>query len=242
MTSVLDVRAAPAIVWWALAIAALAWPVALGTLIGAIPSIGAFFRGDRSRWFTFWSVTVAVLWIVTVVVVALLARGGITMAMIGARLPRPTVIAGGAATVLALTGLAFAQGARVVAPGPTEHGAIFLPHGQSERLFMTLVIAPSAALCEEIVYRGVVLTLLGSLVGPWTANTVQALLFGFHHGGVKQGILPFLSRAAIGFVFGLIAWRAGGLTLVVAAHYLVDAATAVRPAKTMTLPATASTL
>lgn len=47
--------------------------------------------------------------------------------------------------------------AREIGIGPMEHGLIFFPHTQRERLFMVLVIAPSAALCEEVVYCGFLL-------------------------------------------------------------------------------------
>ena len=78
-------------------------------------------------------------------------------------------------------------------------------------------------------YRGFLLRLLAPAIGSWPANLLQAMLFGFHHGGVRQGWVAFLTRAAIGFVFGLLALRLGHLTAVIAIHYVADAALAVWP-------------
>lgn len=64
---------------------------------------------------------------------------------------------------------------------------------------------------------------LTSVLGSWPANTVQALLFGFHHGGAKHGGIALLGRSAIGFVFGVIAMRTETITIVIALHYLADA-------------------
>jgi membrane protease YdiL (CAAX protease family) len=155
-------------------------------------------------------------------------------------LPGRVVQAAGVTVVLLLAATALAVSKNVAGPGPTEHGRIFLPHTRGERLFMVLVVAPSAALCEEVVYRGVLLTLLASAIGPWPANIVQAFLFGFHHGGVKQGWVVLVGRAAIGFVFGVLAIQLGTLTLVIALHYLVDAALAVRPSRSVVVVAPAA--
>jgi membrane protease YdiL (CAAX protease family) len=225
-------QASPA-VWIGLAVAALSWPIFLGVLVGAIPSVRPFFRGDRSRWFSFWWVTVAALWTVAAIVVLLMHRGGVTLDVVGAALPGRGARVAGVTVVLLLVATALAVSKSVVGPGPTEHGQMFLPHTRGERLFMILVIAPSAALCEEVVYRGFLLRLLAPAIGLWPANVVQAFLFGFHHGGVKQGWVALVSRAAIGFAFGLLAIRLGTLTLVIALHYLVDAALAVRPSRSV---------
>lgn len=227
----LNLQQAPPVVWIGLAVAALSWPIFLGVLVGAIPSVRPFFRGDRSRWFTFWWVTVTALWAVAAIVVLLMHRGGVTLDVVGAVVPGRVVGAAGVTVVLLLAATALAVSQNVAGLGPTEHGQIFLPHTRAERLFMVLVIAPSAALCEEAVYRGFLLTLLASAIGPWPANIVQAFLFGFHHGGVKQGWIALVSRAAVGFVFGLLAIQLGTLTLVIVLHYLVDAALAVRPSR-----------
>ena len=227
--------ASPAL-WAGLVVAALSWPIFLGILIGAIPQLRPFFRGDRSRWFAFWCLTVAALWIVAAIVVLLMARGGVVPSTVGAIPPSPTVALTVASVVLLLVAGTLVVSAKQLTPGPTEHGLIFLPHTRPERLFMVLVIAPSAALCEEVIYRGFVLALLASAIGPWAANTVQACLFGFHHGGVRQGWPAFLGRAGIGFAFGFLSIRLGALTLPIVLHYLVDAALALRPTRPAVVP------
>lgn len=227
-----NLRDASPVLWAGLSIAALGWPITLGLMIGALPSIRPFFRGDRSLWFAFWRLTVVALWAVAAVVVFLMARAGVTLAMVGAVAPSRAVGLLAGAVVVAIAAAAWVVSARnATADGPTEHGLIFLPHSRRERLFMALVIAPSAALCEELVYRGFVLTLLSSALGFWSANAVQAALFAFHHGGTKQGGPAYLGRACIGLAFGFVAMRTGTLTLVIALHYLLDAALSLRPGR-----------
>jgi membrane protease YdiL (CAAX protease family) len=219
------------VLWAGLAVAALSWPIFLGFLGGLLPSVRPFFRGDRSRWFTFWRVTVVALWVVAATVVALMRSGGVTLRTVNAVPPNAMTLLIVLVALLLLIAAALAASARDGGPAPTGHGTIFLPHTRRERLFMLLVIAPSAALCEEVVYRGFLLVLLAPLIGSWPANAVQASLFGFHHGGVRQGVMPFLARTGIGVVFGFMAMRMGSLSLVVAIHYLLDAAFAVAPSR-----------
>ena len=220
------------VLWMGFGIAAFAWPIYLGLLIGDRPNVRAFFDGDRSQWFAFWWTTVGALWLVTLSLAFVMARAGVPLSAIGAFAPSRVLLLIAAILVIAFGVGARSTGIKVSSPGPTDRGLIFLPHTLNERLFMVFVIAPTAALCEEIVYRGFVLRLLSAVTGFWIANIVQAALFGFQHGGVKQGGVAWFSRAAIGFVFGLVVISRGSLTLAILLHFVIDAAAALRPSST----------
>jgi membrane protease YdiL (CAAX protease family) len=104
-----------------------------------------------------------------------------------------------------------------------------LPQTRTERLAWLLVISPTAAVCEEVIYRGFLLTLLRTALGLPAALLSQAFLFAFHHGAHRQGAALFLLRGAIGIGFGvLVSWR-GNLLAAMAIHYLIDAAFALAP-------------
>jgi membrane protease YdiL (CAAX protease family) len=216
--------------WSGLAVAAFACPVFLGLLSGRLPWVAPLFRdGSRAAWFPFWGTTAAWLWLVAAAVTLLMARGGISLAAVG--LGRPSGLEAGIAlaVALALGAGGLAVGARSSGPGPTDPEQIIFPHTTAERASMVLVLAPSAAVCEEAVYRGFLLVPLTVLIGFWPANGLQALLFAFHHGGHRQPPAAFVMRAAIGFAFGYIALKTGALLVVMALHFLFDAVLAVKP-------------
>lgn len=62
----------------------------------------------------------------------------------------------------------------------------------------TLILAP---ISEELVYRGITLSLAHRVSGKfWVANTIQALCFGIAHGNIIQGTYAFI----LGIIFGYI--------------------------------------
>jgi sodium transport system permease protein len=69
-----------------------------------------------------------------------------------------------------------------------------------------LGVAVTPAICEELFFRGVVLSGLRRL-GLWPALVVSALLFGFAHASIYR-MLPTL---ALGLVLGWLAWRSGSI-------------------------------
>jgi membrane protease YdiL (CAAX protease family) len=72
----------------------------------------------------------------------------------------------------------------------------------------------AAPVCEEFLFRGVLLRGLMERFPPPTAVVITALMFaGFHLDPVG-----FLARFEMGVLFGLLAWRAGSLWPSAAAH------------------------
>jgi len=99
---------------------------------------------------------------------------------------------------------------------------VFASLPKSQRLSFTLLLVTSlkAAIFEEIIFRGCLLNDLLSLTFPIVAITVQAVLFFIPHlyQGVFNAILPLIG----GFMFGLIFFLTGSLTVVIIAHFIGD--------------------
>jgi sodium transport system permease protein len=78
-----------------------------------------------------------------------------------------------------------------------------------------LVIAVTPALCEELFFRGLVLTGLRRL-GVWPAIVTCALLFGVAHSSVYRLIPTFF----IGLLLSWLVWKTGSVWTGVLAHAL----------------------
>lgn len=81
-------------------------------------------------------------------------------------------------------------------------------------LAIILVIAIVPALCEEVAFRGFILSGLESLKGRGTAILGSAVLFGIAHGILQQSIMATL----FGVVVGVIAVQTGSLLPCIACH------------------------
>jgi sodium transport system permease protein len=80
-----------------------------------------------------------------------------------------------------------------------SHGA--LPPGSQWQLVLVLVLL--APVCEELAFRGFVLTGLRQRFHPWTAILLSSLLFAVSHLNVFQ----FLPMFVLGVILGMIATR-----------------------------------
>ncbi len=68
-------------------------------------------------------------------------------------------------------------------------------------LISTLATVLLAPVCEEIVFRGLTLTILEKTkMNFWVINVIQAIIFGVAHGNLVQGIYAFLLGMFLGFV------------------------------------------
>jgi len=65
---------------------------------------------------------------------------------------------------------------------------------------LVLVIAIAPAFCEEIAFRGFILSGLRHLGGKWRAILFSAIFFGMAHGILQQAILASLVGAVIAFL------------------------------------------
>lgn len=88
---------------------------------------------------------------------------------------------------------------------------------------MVLVMSSTAAVCEEMIYRGFTLAFLRSMIGLWPAVILQAALFAYMHGGRYQGLAGFLFRFPGGVLLAALAiWR-GNLRAWTGVHFVMDA-------------------
>jgi sodium transport system permease protein len=78
-----------------------------------------------------------------------------------------------------------------------------------------LVIAITPALCEELLFRGVILSGLRRL-GPVAAVALSALLFGIFH----TSLYRLLPTAFLGVAFGYLTWKTGSVLPAILAHAL----------------------
>jgi len=206
---------------WPAFIAAVLHPMFV-SMIGTLPFISPLFRlGDHAYFINFWATMVAAAWTVTLIIVVCLSLSGAGPSAIGLELPQPMtllLLALGAVGVAAAITLMPVHTSSMKQPLlPT------LPWTHRERFFMLLVVAPTAAVCEETIYRGFLLSFFRTPTGLWPAMAVQALLFAYMHGGLSQPLFLFVNGSILGFVLGLLVnWR-GNLRAAMAIHFLIDA-------------------
>lgn len=90
----------------------------------------------------------------------------------------------------------------------------------AQRIFMVTVVPLTAALSEEFIWRGYLLTRMLQRMTPWRAILLSAISFAFIH-----GIMPdrFLITLLLGIVAGYYYYRERKLLPLIAAHLILDA-------------------
>ena len=100
-------------------------------------------------------------------------------------------------------------------------GALILPQSRRE-LLCYLVLAVTAGLCEEFLYRGFAMAALARAgLPPWATIFLSSVLFSLAH--LYQGRGGLLSTLVIGTVFGTARIAYDSLVPVVIWHVAVDA-------------------
>lgn len=204
--------------WLAFAAILLGFAVFNGLIIGHLPVFAALFHGDRRRWMFFWSTIVGYQWVACLTVLLCVRKSGVGASGIGLVRPsRRNVLVSAAVIALLLTVTIVANPTVwTMRPG-------FMPQTRPERLFWLLLVSPTAAVCEEVAYRGFLLGFLRTALGLWVAAMLQALMFGFHHGGLDQGVAALSGRVAVGLLFAALALWRKNLLAAIAVHFLIDA-------------------
>jgi CAAX protease family protein len=99
------------------------------------------------------------------------------------------------------------------------HITEFLPHTAAElRRFGWLSL--TAGICEEILYRGLLLGALSPVIGLWPAVLLSSVIFGLGHS--YQGLSGVLRTGAVGLVLTLVVVFTGSLFVAMVAHALLD--------------------
>jgi len=86
---------------------------------------------------------------------------------------------------------------------------------------LLLCFAAAPAVCEELAFRGFILSGCRNLGNNWRAIVVSAIFFGLTHSFLQQSI----NACLLGIVLGYVAVRSGSLLPGVVFHFLYDAMT-----------------
>ena len=108
-------------------------------------------------------------------------------------------------------------------PRETEITHLLMPESKREKLMALSLVAPTAGICEEFLYRGFLLSEFYRWCHSlWGALVLSSIVFALAH--LYQGRLGALR---VGFLGALLAWPAvvtGSLYPSMTAHFLIDAA------------------
>lgn len=171
--------------------------------------------------------TAAIEWTLVAVALALVAGApGLDLGDLGVRWPRASAYTavgtvGLLLSVALLVGLRrrVDQGVQVVAP--VEVSALMPRTAAERRAFAGLAV--TAGVCEEVLYRGVLLAVAVALapgLGPWRLVLVSALAFAVAH--TYQGVVGMLTSFVLGGSLAVLFLGSGSLLLPVLYHVLVD--------------------
>jgi membrane protease YdiL (CAAX protease family) len=107
-------------------------------------------------------------------------------------------------------------------PAESELVCLLIPETRQEKLWSVLLLAPTAAFCEEFLYRGYLLAQLSQWVHSvsW-AWIVSSIAFGLAH--AYQGWSGVLRAALLGAVLAYPVVHLGSLYPSMVAHALIDA-------------------
>ena len=86
--------------------------------------------------------------------------------------------------------------------------------GIAQILVALFCIAVMTPLFEEMLFRAIVMSELSSVMRPWAANVLQALMFGVAHAVLFQSIFTFV----IGVIFGLLYRRLKSINALAICH------------------------
>ena len=89
-------------------------------------------------------------------------------------------------------------------------------------LWLLLVIALTPAICEELVFRGVLLHGFGTRLPAWGSIAASALVFGAFHLSSETAI-RFLPTLWLGLLFGYAVWRTRSIAVSMLMHLLNNA-------------------
>jgi len=108
-------------------------------------------------------------------------------------------------------------------PDEPERVYLLIPRTPAEKAWALLIVAPTAALAEEFLYRGYLLTVIArALHSVGWAWALSSVAFGLAH--LYQRPSGMIRAAALGALLGWPVVRTGSLYPSIAAHFLIDAA------------------
>jgi len=107
-------------------------------------------------------------------------------------------------------------------PKESELVILLIPETRLEKLGAVLLLAPTAALCEEFLYRGYLLFQISQWFHsvPWGWG-ISSVVFGLAH--IYQGVNGVWRATLLGAMLALPVVTLGSLYPSMAAHFLIDA-------------------
>lgn len=107
-------------------------------------------------------------------------------------------------------------------PPESELVYLLLPETHQEKVWCVLLVAPTAGLCEEFLYRGFLL----AVITGWTHSAgwglaASSVVFGLAH--TYQGLNGMARAALLGALLALPVVRLGTIYPSMASHFLIDA-------------------
>jgi len=165
-------------------------------------------------------------WLLAILGVLVVLASRRSFAAVGFRaVPPPALLAwalGLTAAALAAMGLSLLLERWRWWPRESDLVALLLPETREEKVWAAFVLAPTAALCEEFLYRGYLLAQLAqgldSLSWAWVASS---LAFGLAH--LYQGWNGAARAALLGALLAYPVVQLGSLYPSMLAHGLIDA-------------------
>jgi len=95
-----------------------------------------------------------------------------------------------------------------------------LPKTPTERA-VWIVVSLTAGICEEVLYRGWLLSLFAATLGSvWLGLLISSIIFGFAH--TYQGRNGILGTGVLGAIFGLLFICSGSLIPGQVLHAVID--------------------
>lgn len=176
-----------------------------------------------------WYRSVIVLeWGMVALVLALWLIEGRALSVLGFALPLGRSLLIGLGFTIAIAVLLFLQGRSALsAQGPALErlkaqlaaASEILPRSETEhRRFR--VVAWTAGICEEVLYRGYLIAYLAVFIDPRAGALVAALLFGIGH--AYQGVAGVIRTGLVGVGMGLLFVYSGSLLWPIVLHVLID--------------------
>lgn len=100
---------------------------------------------------------------------------------------------------------------------PLEKGlGLFEPNTVPLYFLALLLMAVIPAVCEELMFRGVILHGLRSRFSEWSSILLSALMFALMHGNLQQLVYPFI----LGTIMGWVVVRTGSLVSSMLVHFI----------------------
>lgn len=201
-------------------------PLLYAWAVPQIPAARELFGGDRSQWGTFWRIAATTEWLSLALVGWLWRVRDGTQPDLGLRAltQRQILAALGVIAGALLVAIVGAGGQQDFLSRMPSGLAAFIPPPTLQARLGWVAMSLTAAICEEVLWRGVAITDLRSIgCSTSTSVLISSFAFAYFHGGFAQGGAVFVWRFGMGLLFAGLFVRSRSLYAPVLAHFIADA-------------------